>query len=96
MDEMKLLKKINRITAFDMLAFALHTFNTILFLPGNTNRKGKWHWCGMRKHCFANEFVITNAHSFGTDTQNDYSQGNCRIMSSIIIKLVERVVYCTL
>jgi len=26
-------------------------------------------------------------HSFGTDTQHDYSQGNCRTMLSILIKL---------
>ena len=40
-----------------------------------------------QSHCFADEFGITHAHSFGTDTQHDYSQGNCRTMSSIIIKL---------
>ena len=34
-------------------------------------------------HCFGDEFGITHAHSFGIDTQHDYSQGNCRIMSSI-------------
>jgi len=26
-------------------------------------------------------------HTFGTDTQHEYSQGNCRTMLSIIIKL---------
>ena len=26
--------------------------------------------------CFADKFGITHAHSFGTDTQHDYSQGN--------------------
>ena len=31
--------------------------------------------------------VITHAHSFGTDTQHDYSQGNFRKMSLIIIKI---------
>ena len=49
----------------------------------------------MRKlqlHCFADEFGITHAHSFGTDTQNDYSQGNCRALLLVIIKLEERVV----
>jgi len=40
-----------------------------------------------QSHCFADEFGITHAHSFGTDTQHAYSQGNCRIMSSIIFKL---------
>ena len=40
--------------------------------------------------------VITHSHSFGTDTQHDYSQGNCRTMSSIIIKLEQQVVYCKL
>jgi len=34
-------------------------------------------------HCFGDEFGITHAHSFGTDTQHDYSQGNWRLMSSI-------------
>jgi len=31
-----------------------------------------------------------------TDTQHDYSQGNCRTMLSIIIKLEYRVVFCKL
>ena len=43
-------------------------------------------WHG-QSHPFADEFVITHAHSFGTDTQHDYSQRNCRTMSSIISKL---------
>jgi len=30
---------------------------------------------------------ILHEHSFGTDTQHDYSQGYCRTMSSIMIKL---------
>jgi len=29
----------------------------------------------------------THTLAFGTDTQHDYSQGNCRTMSSIMIKL---------
>jgi len=33
------------------------------------------------------QFVVTHAHSFGTDTQHEQSQENCRTMSSIIIKL---------
>ena len=37
--------------------------------------------------CVADEFGIPYTHSFGTDTQHDYSQGNWRTMSSIIIKL---------
>ena len=37
-----------------------------------------------QSHCFADEFGISYTHSFGTDTQHDYSQGT---MSSIIIKL---------
>ena len=49
-----------------------------------------------QSHCFASEFVITHAHSYGPDTQHEYSQGNCRPMSSIIIKLEYRVVYCKL
>ena len=58
---------------------------------GNKN-KGIGNGVGLawesQSHCFADEFVIyTHAHSFGTDTQHDYSQGNCRTMSSIIIEL---------
>ena len=53
--------------------------------------KGKGNGAGLawesQSHCFADELVITNAHSFGTDTQHDNSQGNWRTMSSIIIKL---------
>ena len=30
---------------------------------------------------------VNLTHTFGTDTQHDYSQGNCRTMSSIIIEL---------
>ena len=60
------------------------------FIAGNKN-KGKGNGPGLalesQPHCFAEEFVITNANSFGTDTQHDYSQGNCRTMLSIIIKL---------
>ena len=40
-----------------------------------------------QSHCFADEFVITHATSFGADTQHNYIQGNCKTMSSIIIKL---------
>ena len=57
---------------------------------GNKN-KGKGNGAGLtwesQSQCFADEFGITNAHSFGTDTQHDYHQGHCRTMSSIIIKL---------
>ena len=53
--------------------------------------KGKENGVGLARetqsHCFADEFNITHAHSFGTDPQHDYSQGNCRTMPSIIIKL---------
>ena len=57
---------------------------------GTRNKnKGKGDDAGLawesQSHCFADEFVITHVHSFGTDTQHDYSQGNCRIMLSIII-----------
>ena len=52
-------------------------------------------WHG-QSHPFAYEFVITHAHSIGADTQHDYNQGNCRTMSSIIIKLKNRIVYCKL
>jgi len=58
--------------------------------PGNRN-KGKGNGAGLacesQSHCFADELGITHAHSFGTDTQHDYSQGNCRTMSSILIML---------
>ena len=39
---------------------------------------------------------IPYTHSFSTNTQHDYSQENCRTISSIIIKLEKRVVYCKL
>ena len=42
---------------------------------------------GSQSHCFADEFFIAHAHSFGTNTQHNYNQGSCRTMSSIIIKL---------
>ena len=42
---------------------------------------------GMRKQCFADQYGKLHTHSFGTDTQHDYSQGYCRTMLSIIIKL---------
>ena len=47
--------------------------------PGNRN-KGKGNGAGLawesQSHCFADKFGITHAHSFNTDTQHDYSQGN--------------------
>ena len=46
---------------------------------GNMN-KGKGNGAGLawesQSQCFADKFGITHAHSFGTDTQHDYSQGN--------------------
>ena len=61
-----------------------------LILTGNRN-KGKGNGAGLawesQWHCFADELSITYTHSFDTDTQHDYNQGNCRTMSSIIIKL---------
>ena len=46
---------------------------------GNKN-KGKGNGAGLawksQSHCFADEFGIPYTHSFGTDTQHDYSQGN--------------------
>ena len=55
---------------------------------GNKNkRKGNGAGLAWESQCFADEFVITHEHSFGTDTQHDYSQGNFRTMSLIIIKL---------
>ena len=58
--------------------------------PGNRN-KGNGNGAGLaweiQSHCFADEFGITHIHSYGTDMPHDYSQGNYRTMSSIIIKL---------
>ena len=62
----------------------------IMFLSGNRN-KGKGNGTGLawesQSHCFADEFGIPYTHSFDADTQHDYSQGNCRTMLSIIIKV---------
>ena len=59
-------------------------------IPGNRN-KGKGNGAGLewesQSHCFADKFGKPYTHSFGTDTQHDYRQGNCRTMFSIIIKL---------
>ena len=67
--------------------------------PGKRN-KGKGNGAGLaresKSHCFADKFGKPYTHSFGTDTQHDYNQGNCRTMSSIIIKLKNRIVYCKL
>ena len=67
-----------------------HCLKYFWLIPGNKN-KGKGNGAGLawesQSHCFADEFVITHAHSFGSDTQHDFSQGHCRTMSSIIIKL---------
>ena len=40
----------------------------------------------------ADKFGKLYTNSFGTDTQHDYSEGNCRTMLSIIIKLKLRLV----
>ena len=52
--------------------------------------KGKGNGAGLawesQSHFFADGFVITHAHSFGTDTQHVHSQRICRTMSLIIIK----------
>ena len=49
---------------------------TIYLRPGNRN-KGKGNGAGLawesQSHCFADKFGITHAHSFGTDTQHDYT-----------------------
>ena len=63
---------------------------TSLPISGNKNKgKGNGICLGWesQSHWFADEFVFTHAHFFVTDTQHDYSQGNCRTMLSIIIKL---------
>ena len=58
--------------------------------PGSKN-KGKGNGVGLawesQPYYFVDEFGITHAHSFGTDTQTDCSQGNWRTLSSITIKL---------
>ena len=63
--------------------------------PGNRN-KGKGKGAGLawetQSHCLAGKFGKLYTHSFGTDTQHDYSEGNCRTMLSIIIKLELRLV----
>ena len=60
------------------------------YASGNSN-KGKGNGAGLawesQSHCFAGKFGKHYTHSFGTDTQHDYSQGNCRTKVSIIIKL---------
>ena len=67
--------------------------------PSGNRNKGKGKGDGLawasQSHCFADEIGIPYTHSFGTDTQHDYSQGSCRTKSSIISKL-ERLVYCKL
>ena len=54
-------------------------FNFYPSWSGNNN-KGKGNGAGLawesQSHCFADKFGITHSHSFGTDTQHDYSQGN--------------------
>ena len=44
-----------------------------------------WHEKASRTALQTSSVNLT--HSFGTDIQHDYSQGSCRTMSSIIIKL---------
>jgi len=50
--------------------------------PSGNRNKGKGKGDGLawasQSHCFADEFGIPYTHFFGTDTQHDYSQGNCR------------------
>ena len=59
-------------------------------LSGNRN-KGKGNCAGLawesQSYGFADKFGKRYTHSFDTDTHHDYSQGNCRTMLSIIIKL---------
>ena len=49
------------------------------FFTWNKN-KGKGNGAGLawesKSHCFADKFGKPYTHSFGTDTQHDYSQGN--------------------
>ena len=48
-----------------------------LLYPGNRN-KGKGNGAGLawesQSHCFEDKFGKPYTHSFGTDTQHDYSQ----------------------
>ena len=74
-----------------LLLLALHnTSETNVINPGNRN-KGKGNGAGVpwesQPHCFVGKFGNPYTHSFGTDTQHDYSHGNCRTFSSILIKL---------
>ena len=52
-------------------------FQSFLVLSVVKNVEPKRNGAGLvwesQSHCFADEFVITHAHSFGTDTQYDYS-----------------------
>ena len=70
---------------------------TCVVSSGNRN-KGKGNGAGLawesQSHCFADKFGKPYTHFFGTDTQHDYSRGNCRLILSIIIKLEYRLVYC--
>ena len=58
------------------------------FCPGIRN-KGKGNGAGLAResqsHCFTDQYGNLYTHSSGT--QPDYSQGNCRTMLSIKIKL---------
>jgi len=44
---------------------------------GNGNGAGLAWESYVQVHCFADRFLITHAHSFGTDTQHGYRQGKC-------------------
>jgi len=75
-------------------------FNFLLLLIKQPQGKGKkqgveikgneialvWHEKASRT-ALQTSTLKTNTHSFGADTQHDYSQGNCRTVLSIIIKL---------
>ena len=65
--------------------------STINIISSGNRNKGKGNGAGLawesQSHCFADEFGIPYIHSSGTDAQHDYSQGNCRTIMSIIIKL---------
>ena len=74
-------KKETKIDSFfeSFLKTIINNINVTRDKPGNRN-KGKGNGAGLawesQSHWFADKFGITHAHSFGTDTQYDYSQGN--------------------
>ena len=72
---------------YPILVYTLHTTQhnccvlcSLDYLNQEIGIKWKGNGAGLawesQSHCFADKFGITHAHSFGTDTQHDYGQGN--------------------